>query len=121
MFTKVMGRNNKTTGCNMQPKLTYPVDVFYGTAWEVKIDNHIHPFEVNPSCQQSSADEDPDLPCSEIVDYVVSLEEENKYLFLTKAMMTLQLFSLQPCMMIWEALLHRDTQVQVPSWLPPQI
>lgn len=58
--------------------LTYPMDIFHSTAWEVKVDYHIHAFEVDPSRQQSGADKDPNLPRSETLDHILSLSRQKQ-------------------------------------------
>jgi len=42
------GGNEKKDVIHEQ-SLTYPVDVFHRTCWQIVIDDHIHSFEVNPS------------------------------------------------------------------------
>lgn len=70
------GKEEKNT--IFEAPLTYPVDVFHCTRWQIVIDDHIHSFEVNPSSQQGRADEHPDLPSSEAVHYLISLGRQKK-------------------------------------------
>lgn len=49
IYIKDLRNGKKEVIC--EPCLTYPVDVFHRTRWQIIIDDHIHTFEVHPSSQ----------------------------------------------------------------------
>jgi len=49
------------------------MDVRNERSREIKVDDHIDSFEIKPTRHQISTHEDPDLTCTELLDYFVAL------------------------------------------------
>lgn len=54
------------------------MDVFHSSGREVIVDNKVDALEVNPTGQESSADQHPDLPRTEAAHNIVPLMRETK-------------------------------------------